>query len=178
MINYEMHPYTLQSYFKNMCKSAYLAHEQLKRIRENQQKVETELMRMRQELLGLDSSCSEEELKKKTVEISVYKAKSEILRNNESFWGGSFNRNKIVIDRIISEIEDQHFQIIVTSKEEIFGLMIYYMTHEGSEDYYDLINTKENFLDFFFKEEMYTDFIYTYWEKNSKNMKTVFEEYF
>lgn len=187
MISYEMHPYTLQSYFMNVCKSAYFAHEQLIRVRKDLEKAETKLTNMKEELKNLDSPSPEEKLKRrirrtrkirKKEKISEHEAKTEILRSDEQFWRRSFQNLNALINNIVSEIINQHFQIIVTNKEVLFGVMLYFISYERSEEAYQVVNTNGYFMDFFNKEEMNKEFIDAYLEKDKEKMKNVFNKYF
>lgn len=187
MISYEMHPYTLQSYFMNVCKSAYFAHEQLIRVRKDLEKAETKLTKMKEELKNLASPSPEEELKRrirrtrktrKKEKISEHEAKTEILRSDEHFWQWSFQNQMYLINNIVSEIIDHNFQIIVTNKEVLFGVMLYFISYERSEEAYQVVNTNGYFIDFFNKEEMNKEFIEAYFEKNNEKIRTVFFKYF
>lgn len=177
-----MDQYTLQSYFKSLCNSFYIAYEQVKRLEKEEEELEKnnpheEFENVKNLLTALET----EELKKKTEELGL--ANEEFIMiymefcKRQAFWEGRLNKINLEISYLIEKIKDNGFTIIVTRKEEIIVLMYHYRISSGSE--YDVINTKEEYLKSFpTGEKMYEEFLSAYCLRDGEKMREVYKKYF
>lgn len=194
MKDYTMDQYTLQSYFKSLCKSFYIAYKQVKRLEEKQKEIEATnpqdelktvnmLLRNHESLKKLGTIvqvCSEEELEQKKEQLenlkSVYEKKCEELEGPKKFWSGRlWNDCAINIEHVIESIKKRNYTIIVTSKEEVFALMAFF--RENSVEVYRIINVEED-LSCFPTDDMSKEFLEAYISCNADNMDKICKKYF
>ena len=150
MSNMIMDQYTLQSYFESVCKSFYIAYTQEKRSEEIWEELHKE---------------------NHPVEFDVLR----MLLSN--FWEKQlWEKNFYQIREIISEMKEQEFSIIVTSREEVVTLMAFF--REVNLEDNEIINVREEYLPSFPKDEMSQKFLKAYLSKDDAEMKKVIEKYF
>lgn len=188
-----MKQYTLQSYFKSLCNSFYIAYVEVKRLerelKEADSTVEEENLENVKEVLKImkdtespihkyiNFKSTEPELEAEKVGLEqIIHQKDEKRKNmleekgtwSEWMW---YSKDKICTVLLQTEIEKQ--TIIVTSKEEIYALMFVYR----SEGLIPILNTKEQYLESFPKsDKVCCDFLEIYLSKNEKRMKEFCEE--
>lgn len=161
MSNYKMDQYTLQSYFKSVCNSFYIAYEQVKRL----EKLEDEL----------ESTCPGEELElaKKEYDEKYKELQDPKWLWNELLWKTAGRSITI----LLKQIKEEDFSVIVTSKEEIIALMAFFRGISVEE--YRIINTDEQCLKSFpTGEKMYEEFFSAYCLCDNEKMEKVIKKYF
>ena len=191
-----MDEYTLQSYFKSLCNSCYIAYKQLVRLEEEMDELNSTCP---DEELEMVKSClqvykseewqqkyimqkySKEELEKRKEELELaekeYDEKCEKLDRPKQIWSNLFWKNVKNIAEILAIIKENYFSIIVTSKEEVIALMAFFKDHDLSN--YRIINTDEQYLRSFpTGEKMYEDFYAAYCLNDDDEMKKVIQRYF
>lgn len=197
MSNYTMDQYTLQSYFKSLCNSFYIAYIQVKRLEEKEEELEGscpyEELEFVEKLLkisvpeGLEQKYmapkySKEELEKRKEELEQakkeydekYKELNWAIRFWNAFLWGKEGKN---IAFLLEEIKKRYFSVIVTSKEEVIALMAFFREHSIEE--YRIINTDEQYLKSFpTGEKMYEEFLAAYRSENDDEMNKVIKKYF
>lgn len=184
---------TLQSYFKSLCNSFYIAYVEVKRLerelkeadstveKENLEKVEEVLTAMRDteslihKYINFKSTEPELEAEKAELEqiIDQKDLKSKIMKEENAFWSEWMWHLENEIWRVLLEIRRMEKTIIVTSKEEVYALMFVYR----SEGLITILNTKEQYLEPFPKsDKVCCDFLKVYLSKNEEKMKEFCEE--
>lgn len=197
MSKFIMEQEVLQSYFKSLCNSFYIAYSQVKRLEK--------------EMDELDSTCPDEELKTVKSCLKVYEleewqqkyivqkySKEELEKRKEElelakkeydgkfkelewtymFWNNSLWEGGVKnIFRLLGTIKDYNFSIIVTNREEIIALMAFF--RERSVKKYRIINTDKEYLKSFpTGEKMYEDFFTAYCLADDDEMEKVIKKYF
>ena len=188
-----MNGYILQSYFKSLCNSFYIAYAEVKRLEReleevdstvekgNLEKVEEVLTAMRDTENPIHKYISfkntEEELETEKAEleqiIDQKDLKSKIMNEENAFWSEWMWHLENEIWRVLLQIRRMEKTIIVTSKEEVYALMFVY----HSEGLITILNTKEQYLEPFPKsDKVCCDFLKIYLSKNEEKMKEFCEE--
>lgn len=201
MSDYKMNQYDLQSYFKSLCNSFYIAYEQVKRLEkeeddlaESYNEEDLEMVNNLLEISVADSTqnkyitykYSREELEKEKERLQVeeqeFDRKIEELGKIRSYWSNHMWQDFEAIKSVIYTIKDNGFSIIVTTKAEIYALMRFYYSCSAKK--YPIINIKEEYGEVFPNgEELYADFIFAYEEAIKENgipntMDLLYEKYF
>ena len=201
MSEYKMNQYDLQSYFKSLCNSFYIAYEHVKRLekeeddlRESYNEEDLEMINNLLEISVADSTqnkyitykYSREELEKEKERIQVeeqeFDRKTEELGEICGYWSNRMRQDFEAIKSVIYTIKDNGFSIIVTTKAEIYALIRFYYSY-GVKNY-PIINMEEEYREVFPNgEELYDDFIFAYEEAIKENgipdtMRLLFEKYF
>lgn len=194
MSSYTMEQEVLQSYFKSLCNSFYIAYEQVKRLEKEMDELD---ITYSDEELEMVKSClkvheleewqqkyivqkySKEELEKRKEELEQakkeYDGKCKELERQYMFWNNLGEAKNIL--RLLGTIKDYNFSIIVTNREEIIALMAFF--RERSVREYRIINTDEEYLKSFpTGEKMYEDFFNAYYLADDDEMKKVIKKYF
>ena len=188
-----MKQYTLQSYFKSLCNSFYIAYVEVKRLereleevdsiveKENLEKVEEVLTAMRDtenplhKYISFKNTEEELEAEKARLEqiIDQRDLKSKIMNEENEFWSEWMWHLENGIWRVLLDIRRMEKTIIVTSKEEVYALMFVYR----SEGIIPVLNTKEQFLTSFPKNnKVCRNFLKVYLSENEEEMKKFCEE--
>lgn len=197
MSNYMMEQYTLQSYFKSLCNSFYIAYKQVKRLKKLEEELEStcpyEELKLVENLLEISvpeeleqkymaSKYSKEELEKKKEELELakkeYDEKCKELEEPKRFWGELlWKKGMSSIASVLKQIDEVNFSVIVTNKEEIIALMAFFREYSVKE--YRIINTDEQYLKSFpTGRKMYEEFFATYCLEDDYGMKKVIRKYF
>ncbi len=164
MSDYKMSQYDLQSYFKSLCNSFYIAYEQVKRLGK-----ELNILR---HVYNEREYYNKEELEKNKERLEIeeqeYKVKSKELSKVYNIWTNRISKIYLEIMSTILIIKDNKFSIIITTKEEIYALMCFYSRWCQSVTEYPIVNMEEEFRQVFpTGEQVYEDFLYAY-EKDMK----------
>ena len=183
-----MKQYTLQSYFKSLCNSFYIAYVEVKRLerelKEADSTVEEENLENVKEVLKImkdtespihkyinfKSTEPELEAEKVRLEQIIHQKDEKIKNMNEenSFWSEWMWHLENEIWRVLLKIERMEKTIIVTSKEEVYALMFVYR----SEGLIPILNTKEQYLESFPKNnKVCSNFLKVYLSENEEKMK-------
>lgn len=187
-----MNNYALQSYFKSLCKTYYLALAELNRIGEELDELynatPTDELEEIQSLLNL--KLTEEKAKKYlTFNFSKEKLKIEEERLSEEI--KRYEQEKKRKDKLFDMWKDRMYYvktetldvvyflegIIVTTKEEI--MVILYLFVENKEiRRHKLINTDEQYLQSFPTDEMSQRFLKAYLADDMDDIIRIYEEYY
>lgn len=194
MSKFTMEQEVLQSYFKSICNSFYIAYEQVKRLEIEEYKLEDsdpyEELKLVENLIKISvpeelekkymtPKYSKEELKKRKEELELakkkYEADCEELKLPNWFWGTIlWDICGKSISLVLQQIKKENFSIIVTSKEEIIALMAFFRGHTVNE--YDIINTDAQYLELFpTGEKMYEEFLQAYLKEKDVNGKETYD---
>lgn len=203
MKDYQASQYDLQSYFKSLCNTFYLAYLQVKRLEKEDEKLackcKLEEIGTIECLLDMQASSrdiqnkyftskySTEELEKEKEKLEREEAKYEEqqgkLEKEKRLWAERMWQEEERIERIVTQINDRGYSIIVTRKEEVYALILVYGKRSAKEC--PIINIDEQYKEYFPSgEKLYEDFLVAYEsdlkEASSKetNMCKVFREYF
>ena len=197
MSNYKMDQYTLQSYFKSLCNSFYIAYSQVKRLEKLEEELEStcpdeELKMVKRYIKVYESEeewqqkyimqkYSKEELEKRKEELeqakNEYDEKCKELKRPKDFWAELLWKNIKDIEAILFKIIRKKFSVIVTSKEEIIAFMAFF--RDNSVGRYRIINTDEQYLKSFpTGEKMYEKFYAAYCLADDEEMEKVIHKYF
>lgn len=191
-----MDEYTMQSYFKALSNAYYIAYEQMKRLEKEDE-----------ELSKLDRTDELDELKKlQSLDITVgvtkkylssdfskerlaniqsqlekeqqdYEERQKKLDNEYTSWRIRKENLDALIKEAVITIKENGFHIIVTSKENIIALLCFFAKNNISD--YKVINTEEEFLQFFpVEEEWYQDFFRAYCLENDHVMRRLYDKCF
>lgn len=202
MSDYKMSQYDLQSYFKSLCNSFYIAYEQVKRLEKeedalanNYNEEDLEMVKNLLEISVADSTqnkyitykYSREELEKEKERLEAeekeYEMKIEELETVLSEWAANMRKVSKEIAATIYQIKNNKFSIIVTTKAEVYAIMRFYSTWNYSVKEYPIVNMAEEYKQVFLTgEKVYKDFLYAYEEdmKSDSNvfMSRIFDKYF
>lgn len=198
MSNYKMDQYTLQSYFKSICNSFYIAYIQVKRLEKLEDELESICPENELELVKnllkisvpeelqqkyMSSKYSKEELlekRKEELELAKkeYDEKCKELQDPKWLWNELLWKTAgRSITILLKQIKEEDFSVIVTSKEEIIALMAFFRGVSVEE--YRIINTDEQCLKSFpTGEKMYEEFFSAYCLCDNKEMEKVIKKYF
>ncbi len=197
MSDYKMNQYDLQSYFKSLCNSFYIAYEQVKRLekeeddlREIYNEEDLEMVNNLLKISVADSTQnkyiiyknSREELEEEKERLQVEEQKIEELGEIRDYWANHMWQDFEAIKSVIYTIKDNGFSIIVTTKAEIYALIRFY--YSCGVKNYPIINMEEEYREVFPNgEELYDDFIFAYEEAIKENgipdtMSSLYEKYF
>lgn len=188
-----MNVYTLQSYFKSLCDSFYIAYAEVKRLEIGLEEVdstveEETLEKVKEVLTAMEDTESpihkyinfkhtelemEEEKARLEAIINQKNEKSESIGEEKKVWSKWMWNLKEQIYRALLQISREKQTIIITSKEEIYALMFVYR----SEGTIRVLNTKEEYLISYPKnDKICYDFLENYLGGNEKKMKEFYEE--
>ncbi len=201
MSDYKINQYDLQSYFKSLCNSFYIAYEQVKRLEkeeddliESYNEEDLEMINNLLEISVADSTqnkyitykYSREELEKEKERLQVEEQESdrkiEELGKICGYWSNHMRQDFEAIKSVIYTIKDNGFSIIVTTKAEIYALIRFY--YSCGVKNYPIINMEEEYREVFPNgEELYDDFIFAYEEAIKENgipdtISSLYEKYF
>lgn len=180
MSEYKMNQYDLQSYFKSLCNSFYIAYEQVKRLEKEKKALvndyneeDLEMVKSLLEISVADSTqnkyitykYSYEELEKEKERLEAedqeFDRKIDELEKIRSYWSDNMREDFEAIKSVLYTIKDNGFSIIVTTKAEVYALMRFYYDHLVED--YEVINMKEEYRQAFpTGEKLYADFLYAY----------------
>lgn len=184
---------TLQSYFKSLCNSFYIAYAEVKRLERELEEVDStsdqeslecvkkvlEVVKDKDNLahkwMNFKSTEPELEAEKAELEqiIDQKDLKSKNMNEENAFWSEWMWHLENEIWRVLLQIERMEKTIIVTSKEEVYALMFVYR----SEGLIPILNTKEQYLEPFPKsDKVCCDFLKIYLTENEEKMKKFCEE--
>lgn len=192
-----MNGYTLQSYFKSLCNSFYIAYAEVKRLERELEEVdstveEENLKKVKEVLTAMKDTESpihkyisfkhteaelEAELEAEKAELEQIIDQKDKKRKNmlgeKKAWAEWMWYSKDEIFRVLLQIEREKQTIIVTSKEEVYALMFAYR----SEGLIPILNTKEQYLEPFpNSDKVCCDFLKIYLSENEEKMKKFCEE--
>lgn len=155
-----MDQYTIQSYFKSLCKTYCIAREQLKRTKREMD----ELKKTLKDEENLDIGKEE------------YESTERTLQRDESFWSNIINNLSEEIERVVYTIAYNEQSMIVTSEEEIIALTTFFYVNGLTK--HRIINTDERYLRAFpADKEFYIKFFEAYCTEDEKLMDTVYVKY-
>lgn len=201
MSDYKMTGYEIQSYFKSLCNSFYIAYDQVKRLEKEKKELndnydETDLETVKS-LIEMESRVTipnkyvtlkysrSELLKEKALleaKAQEYERKYKELDDTCSFWSDNMWQDYEAVKSTLYTIKSNNFSIIVTTKEEIYALMRFYYEHTVED--YAVVNIEKEYREAFpTGEELYDDFMLAYKEALDENglpdtMSILYEEYF
>jgi len=199
MAEYEYNQYTMQTYFKKLCDSFYVAYKEIKRIKEMYEELEKTDPQLELEMVKrilkisaleegekfegkyISHKYSMQELEERKTELAElkeqYEKDSKKLNEASEFWSELYEQNVEQISRLLKKIHKKGFQVIVTSKEEVFALMEFFSSNSVKK--YRIINIDENCLKSFpTGEELYTEFYRAYCLEDTSRMEEVVQKYF
>lgn len=195
MKDYTMDQYTIQSYFKSLCNSFYIAYEQIKRLEEKKKEIEDAFPQEELETVNMllenysklekykavVQVCSKEELKQKKEQLealkSIYEQNQEEQKHSWDFWTDKlWNDSYHRIEDILETIKRENYSIIVTKKEEVFTLMAFYRDYYV--EFYRIINVEEKYLECFPTDDMSKEFLEAYISENDEEMHKIYSKYF
>lgn len=201
MSDYKMNQDDLQSYFKSLCNSFYIAYEQVKRLEKEEEDVsesynEEDLKTVKKLLEITDSITTpnnyftlkfpREELleikERLEKEQQEYQTKIQELEKICKTWSTHMWYVSEAIKNVLYTIKDNGFLIIVTTKAEIYALIGFYYSHKVKN--YPIINMDEETIKSFpCVEELSDDFIFAYKEALDENgkeniMAILYNQYF
>lgn len=184
MSEYKMNQDDLQSYFKSLCNSFYIAYEQVKRLKKEKDDLtesyndeDLEMVNNLLEISVADSTqnkyitykYSREELEKEKERLEAeeqeFERKYDELEKIRLYWERHMRKIYEEINSVIYTIKDNGFSIIVTTGAEIYALIRFYANWNNSVKEYPIVNMEEEYRqEFPTGEEMYDDFLYAYEE--------------
>lgn len=188
-----MEGYKLQSYFKSLCNSFYIAYAEVKRLEKELEKVdstveEETLEKVKKVLIVMKDTespihkyinfkCTALELEEEEVRleasINQKDERSEAIGEEKKIWSNWLWELREQIYGILMQINREKQKIIITSKEEIYALMFIYRI-EGT---IRVLNTKEEYsISYPKNDKICCDFLEIYLSKNEKRMKEFCEE--
>lgn len=193
MSEYKMNQYDLQSYFKSLCNSFYIAYEHVKRIEKEEDALTNDYngedLEMVNNLLKISVAestqnkyitykYSREELEKEKERLEAEKQefnmKIEELDSICGYWSDKMWKDLEAIKSVIYTIKNKGFSIIVTTKAEIYALILFYNNWNNTVKKYPIVNMKKEYRQAFpTGEEIYEDFLYAY-EEDMKCGKPTF----
>lgn len=200
MSEYKMNQCDLQSYFKSLCNSFYIAYSQVKRLEEEEKRLQNDYHEEDLEtvkgLLGIADwviipnkyvtlKYSSEELLQEKERLEEkeeeYERSIEELDKILEFWVDHMKKNMGIIEGVINTIKNNNFSIIVTTKEEIYALIDFYS--KKSVKKYPIVNMEEEYKQLFpTREKMYDEFFCAYKkyleESETKYMLPLRHKYF
>lgn len=200
MSEYKLNEYELQSYFKSLCNSFYIAYSKVKRLEEEKKNLQSgydeESLEIVKSLIELESwvtipnkyvtlEYSREELLKEKERLEAeeqeYEKKSKELMKTLRIWSDNMWKEYQAIARILYMIRDNKFHVIVTTKQEIYALILFYANYRVEAC--PIININEECRKIFpTGEKIYDDFLYAYEEDmkcgKSNLMEIVYNQYF
>lgn len=203
-----MGQYELQSYFKSICDSFYIAYQQVRRLEREIEELEKTSKEQELELLEkmkpfyevedkefqkyISLRCSKEELEseKERLEEFQKKYRQKLAKLNEicNAWVDLMIEDRRRIESIVEEIKGNKYSIIITSKAQIYALMDFYKYYPVKR--FPIINEEELAKKTFFAEgtTLYEDFLTAYHldmqatsfncSSDTGNMEKVYERYF
>ena len=200
--NYSIHPYTVQSYFKGLCKNFCIPFREIKRLEKQIKELERthkddiagvlseyiniiELGKASQSYIKQRYPKEELHKKKELLEsrIAEYDSKREEYSADQEFWCRRFAKLKEDLKDVICQIKTNEETIIVTSKEEVITLMYFYKNHNVTD--YDIINTDARYLSSYpLEDKMCEEFLKAYLadkeekERGCSKILEVYEKYF
>lgn len=155
-----MDQYTIQSYFKSLCKTYCIAQEQLKRTKK-------ELLKLKNVRENIENSDICE---------NPYEIIKRALETDESFWSININTILSNIEKVVYEIAYNEQSIIVTSEEEIVALTTFFYINGLTK--HRIINIEEKYLkEFPADKEFHTKFFEAYCIEDEKLMNIVYSKY-
>lgn len=184
---------TLQSYFKSLCNSFYIAYAEVKRLEEELEKVdstveEKNLEKVKEVLTAMRDTESpiykyisfkytetELELEKAELELIIHQKYEKIknIEEEKSPWSKWMWDLRGQIYRTLLQIKREKQTIIVTSKEEVYALMLIYR----EEGLINVLEIKEEYLTSFPKnDKVCSNFLEIYLSKNEERMKEFCKE--
>ena len=161
------HKHNLQSYFKGLCNSFYIAHREYERLSikceelQNNFKAEKPRLKTIQNILQMKNNicddyitfkCSIEELEKRKEEIESIKAELEKKEKRKQFW---FMRKQMIykeIEEAIKEIVANGYTIIIDSEAEVYALIEFFYFNsvienqivDNESNTVEKVNTEDN----------------------------------
>lgn len=183
-----MNKYKLQSYFKSLCNSFYIAYEEVKRLEEKLEEVdstaeEETLKKVKEVLTAMGDTKSpihnyinfkytESEMvsEKARLEEVIHQKdeKSETIQEEKKNWARWMWNLKEEIYRVLLQIRREGQTIIVTSKQEVYALMFVYR----SEGLIKVLNIEEQYLISYPKnDKICCDFLEIYLSENKERIK-------
>lgn len=188
-----MNGYTLQSYFKSLCNSFYIAYAEVKRLEreleevdstveeENLKKVKEVLTAMKDtespihKYISFKHTEAELEAEKTELELIIHQKdkKSKVIEKNLKVWEEWMCNLEKQIYEVLLQIKREKQTIIVTSKEEVYALMFVYR----SKELIAVLNIEEQYLVPFPKsDKVCCDFLKIYLTENVRKMEEFCKE--
>lgn len=186
----------LQSYFKSLCDSFYIAYKQVKRLEKQQDELEEtepcselEIVNKLLEMIDenehwnkyITQNFSEDGLRKRKDELEQaleeYKNKSNELECKLKKWVVNYKKIAEAIALAITTIEDNDCSIIVTSEKEVIALMNFF-SGKGVENHRVINNEEENVKLFPSGNEMCNEFYAAYVLCDDEKMQEVIRTYY
>lgn len=147
MRKHKMNMYELQSYFKSLCRSFYIAYDQAKRLEKQRESLE------------IKNQLNDEEQQE-------LKELKEIIHNWLYYKWKCFDSIVDFIKKATMCEEEgkiDKFSIIITTKEEIYALICFYSSIMYCVEDYQIVNMEEEHRNAFSsKEKVYEDFFKAY----------------
>lgn len=181
----KMGQYELQSYFKSLCNSFYIAYRQVKRLERELEELKTtsreqglKIIAMTRLLNGreieeelqkyIPQKCSEKEYREEMerlptlewLQIDYERKRIELKMKCES-WAELMEEDKDRIWSIIGRMTINDYSVIITSEAELYVLIAFYSTYSAKQ--YPIIKEEEQYKEEFFTEgTIYKDFLNAY----------------
>jgi len=200
--------YELQSYFKSLCNSFYIAYRQVKRLEREIEELETTSKAQELQLLRTMEPFYEEEIKEELQKYISLKCSKEDLQEEKErvitfqqnytknhvqlekrydFWVDLVRENRNRIEVAIQQIRRNEFSIIITSEAELYALIDFYSGYPAKR--YPVINEEEQYKkEFSVEGTLYKDFLNAYQRdlqasafncnSDTENMHEVYIKYF
>lgn len=141
----------IESYFRNLCNSYYIAYQNLKRLKEE-----------KKELEGTTSQ--------------KYKDKESEVTYQQYFWSKRLEKMSQEIKNVIREIDQEGVSFVVTSKAEVIVLIAFYQYSTVKS--YRIINTKKKQVKAFKgNKKIYKKFLEAYETKSDILMTQLYHKY-
>lgn len=145
MSKYKMNGYELQSYFKSLCSSFYIAYDQAKRLEEQRESLE------------INNQLKDEERQEL----------KELIRNWLHYKWKCFDSIVDFIKKATMYEEEgkiDKFSIIITTKEEIYALICFYSSSNNCVADYPIVNTEEEYRKVFSTKEKVCEYFFKAYE--------------
>lgn len=175
-----MNQYELQSYFKSLCNSFYIAYDQVNRLEKEEERLNSnyneEDLEAIKSLLKMEDritipnkyvtlNYSREELLKEKERLEAekreYEKQYEELQKILRYWSDIMWEVYHLIEKVLYTIKNNKFSIIVTTKEEVYALILFYCEHLVKDC--PVVNLEEEYKKAFpTGEEVYAIFLFTY----------------
>lgn len=204
----QMGQYELQSYFKSLCNSFYIAYRQVKRLEREIEELETTSKEQELEMIEtmepfyereieeelqkyISLKCSKEEWQKERERLQTfqedYRRKHAKLERKCEAWADLMKENQYRIESIIQRIKKNKYSVIITSEAELYALIAFYDSYPAKR--YPIIKEKEQYKEEFSTEgTLYKDFLNAYLcdlqatafncNTDTENMHKVYKKYF
>lgn len=144
--------YGIESYFRNLCNSYYIAYQILKQLKEEKKE--------------LEGTISEE-----------YKQRDSEIAYQQYFWSKRLEKMGQEIKNLIREINQEGISFVVTNEAEVIVLISFYQYSTVKS--YRIVNTKKkHWKAFKDNKKMYKKFLDAYKSKSDDLITELYHKYF